>query len=626
MRAATGLQVDRWRVGFAADADGADAPGAAWGLHAHAFDQRGVRVQFFIADRGHGEWVRGSHQGGDGGGQLLLVQRVCHRKVQPRVVGRDGAAVDQLRHHMAQQVAGGVQAHHAVAALPVDAGGDSRARRELRHAVFLPGGGDVNDVAGGVAVGVLALAGVGNGDLCAVCQHQHAAVTGLAAAQGVEHGLVQHDAGIGDGGDVGAAFAQVGVLAEEVLGHGKGRAHKISAWPVCGWETDMQITRLKLKNWRNFREADIPLAVRTHVLGANASGKSNFLDVFRFLRTVAQTDGGGVQKALKDRGGLTKLRSLHARRDPEVRIELELMDDSGPMVTRWRYVLGLKSEGKGQQRVLVSEERVEKNGKLLLDRPHNQKDKEDPERLTQTHLEQIGSNLEFRALADFFASTTYLHLVPQLLKHGDEIGARIPESDPFGQGLMQRIAQTPKKTRDARLKRIQKALENAVPLFSELRFEQDPISGLWHLEANFTHWRVHGSWQRENQLSDGTLRLIGLLWALQEAGGLLLLEEPEQSLNDAIVAHIPLLIDRVLRDRKRRTSSRQVVISTHSDILLQNVDGGSQSLLIEPGENGSTVREPNESELEQIQHGLTPAEVLLPKTRPQGVQQMGLWV
>ena len=104
------------------------------------------------------------------------------------------------------------------------------------------------------------------------------------------------------------------------------------------------------------------------------------------------------------------------------------------------------------------------------------------------------------------------------------------------------------------------------------------------------------------------------------------MEEPEQSLNDAIVAHIPLLIDRVLRDRKRRTSSRQVIISTHSDTLLQNVDRASQSLIIEPGENGSTVREPNESELEQIQHGLTPAEVLLPKTRPQGVQQMGLWV
>ena len=392
------------------------------------------------------------------------------------------------------------------------------------------------------------------------------------------------------------------------------------------WEIAMQITRLKLKNWRNFRDADIPLAARTHVLGANASGKSNLLDVFRFLRTVAQADGGGVQKALKDRGGLTKLRSLHARRDPEVRIDLELVDESVDGDIHWRYVLGLKSEGKGQQRVLISEERVEKNGVTLLDRPSNAEDRDDPERLTQTHLEQIGSNLAFRPLAEFFAATTYLHLVPQLLKHGDEIGARIPESDPFGQGLMQRIAKTPRKTRDARLKRIQRALASAVPLFSELRFEQDPVTGLWHLEANFTHWRVHGSWQREHQLSDGTLRLIGLLWTLQEAGGLLLLEEPEQSLNDAIVAHIPLLIDRVLRHSSRRAASRQVLISTHSETLLQNVDGDSQSLLIEPGENGSTVRAPNLDEIEQIRHGLTPAEVLLPKTRPQGVQQLGLWM
>jgi predicted ATPase len=106
----------------------------------------------------------------------------------------------------------------------------------------------------------------------------------------------------------------------------------------------------------------------------------------------------------------------------------------------------------------------------------------------------------------------------------------------------------------------------------------------------------------------------------------LLLEEPEQSLNDAIVAHIPLLIDRVLRHSSRRAASRQVLISTHSETLLQNVDGDSQSLLIEPGENGSTVRAPNLDEVEQMRYGLTPAEVLLPKTRPQGVQQLGLWM
>lgn len=386
----------------------------------------------------------------------------------------------------------------------------------------------------------------------------------------------------------------------------------------------MLFTRIKLKNWRNFREVDIPLGLRSYLIGANASGKSNLLDVFRFLRTLAQTEGGGLQKALKERGGLTKLRSLHARNDPEVRIEVQLSDASQSEISTWMYVLAFKSEGKGQQRVLITEERVEHNGKRLLTRPE-QADRADPERLTQTHLEQINNNADFRALVEHFSATTYLHLVPQLLKHGGEISARILENDPFGQGLMQRIAQTPKKTRDARLVRIGTALAQAVPLFSELSFEQDQITGLWHLAARFTHWRVHGAWQKEDQLSDGTLRLIGLLWALQEKEGLLLLEEPELSLNDGIVEHIPLMIDRVLRDRKKRRSTRQVLISTHSEVLLTQVTDAQGVLLIEPGGNGSTVRPPLKDELDAMEHGLNPAEVLLPKTRPQTLDQLGLF-
>lgn len=386
----------------------------------------------------------------------------------------------------------------------------------------------------------------------------------------------------------------------------------------------MHVAHMNLKNWRNFRDVDIRLGARTYLLGANASGKSNFLDVFRFLRTLAQSEGGGLQRALKDRGGLKKLRSLHARRDPEVRVALEVIDDTekdAPIT--WSYTLSLKSEGKGQQRVMVSEERVSQNGKILLERPDND-DRADPERLTQTHLEQIGANAQFRPLAEFFASVTYLHLVPQLLKHGDEISGRVLEHDPFGQGLLQRIAKTPTKTRDARIKRINRALIQAVPLFSNLHFVQDQVSGLWHLEANFTHWRVHGAWQREDQFSDGTLRLIGLLWALQDGDGPLLLEEPELSLNDGIVANIPLMIDRVLQERKKRTSSRQVLVSTHSETLMQN-PSADVLLLIEPGSNGSTVREPNKKEKDQMEHGLTPAEVMLPKTHPEGIKKSDLF-
>lgn len=386
----------------------------------------------------------------------------------------------------------------------------------------------------------------------------------------------------------------------------------------------MIVTRLKLKNWRNFREVDVPLGSRAYVIGANAAGKSNLLDVFRFLRALAQADGGGLQKAVKERGGLGKLRSLHARKDSELRIEVELSESIQDELPTWVYQLAFNSDGKPAQRAIVTEERVEHNGELILSRPDDS-DRTDPERLTQTHLEQINNNAGFRAIVEFFAATTYLHLVPQLLKYGGEISNRILENDPFGQGLMQRIAKTAKRTRDARLKRIERALGQAVPLFSELRFEQDKVTGLWHLEANFKHWRPHGAWQQEDQLSDGTLRLIGLLWALLESEGLLLLEEPELSLNDGIVQHIPLLIDRVLRDRKKRQSTVQVLISTHSEMLLSKITDADSLLMIETGHVGSTVQRPDNEERHAMDHGLNAAEVLLPKTSPAGLEQLGLF-
>lgn len=386
----------------------------------------------------------------------------------------------------------------------------------------------------------------------------------------------------------------------------------------------MLISKLVLKNWRNFRNLDVPLGQRSVVIGPNAAGKSNLLDVFRFLRTIAQPDGGGLQKAVKERGGVIKLRSLHARKDTEVLIAVEIKEDPEDESPALAYRLGFKSEGRGLQRVMISHESLARNGKNVFDPRPNRDDRTDPVRLTQTYLEQINENSRFRDLKEFLSDITYLHLVPQLLKHADEISGRVLENDPFGQGLLQRIARTSQKTRDARLKRIQRALATAVPQFSELMFEQDPVTGSPHLAARFKHWRENGAKQREDQFSDGTLRLIGLLWALQDGDAPLLLEEPELSLNDAIVEHVPLMIDRVLRERKKGPFTRQVLISTHSDNLLGTFTDPESVVLLESTENGSTARLPDEREREEIAAGLNAAEVMLPKTRPKGVEAMGL--
>lgn len=65
----------------------------------------------------------------------------------------------------------------------------------------------------------------------------------------------------------------------------------------------MTFTEVTLRNWKNFGNATAFLAERAFVIGANASGKSNFLDAFRFLKDVVKN---GLQKAVNARGGIKK--------------------------------------------------------------------------------------------------------------------------------------------------------------------------------------------------------------------------------------------------------------------------------------------------------------------------------
>ena len=345
----------------------------------------------------------------------------------------------------------------------------------------------------------------------------------------------------------------------------------------------MIINRLIAKNWRNFREIDVELSERQFIVGANASGKSNLLDIFRFLRDVVKPEGGGFQKAVKDRGGLSKIRSLAARKDPEVKIEIHLADDADSSAA-WQYSLGFRQEPRGHRRTYLTHEYVWKNGDELLNRP-TADDEVDRDRLTQTSLEQINVNADFREIARFLQTVTYQHLVPQLLRYAGSIQGKVIEDDPFGQGFLERVASITSKTRRSRLKKIEEALKIAVPQLKQLEFIRDDITGRPHLQALYSHWRPKAGWQREDQFSDGTLRLLGLLWTLLESESVLLLEEPELSLNAGIVSHLAALIAKMQRRRRR-----QVFVSTHSDALLteQGIDG-REVLLLMPAKEGTEV-------------------------------------
>lgn len=366
----------------------------------------------------------------------------------------------------------------------------------------------------------------------------------------------------------------------------------------------MRITHLAASNWKNFKTVEFDIGDRLFIVGPNASGKSNLLDIFRFLADVAGP-GGGLSAAIERRGGLSKVRSLFARSHARGRliIDLTLQDQE----TIWRYRLAVRGEKGGHNRPIVDEEVVEKDGERVLDRPDAQ-DREDPERLTQTHLEQISANRAFRSIATHLRRVQYFHLVPQIIR--DPARLAPTQNDPYGSDFIAQMNGIPPLTRNAWLRRMQEALRAAVPGFESLTIETD-AAGKPHLIAGYKNWRSTPSRQNEADFSDGTLRLIGLLWSIIKAlanPGVLLLEKPELSLNSAIVKILPSVLAQV-----RRSSDLQILLSTHAPEILNDeginpnevlvltvTQDGSQAVLL------SSIPEA----LADLELGLTVSEVV----------------
>lgn len=310
------------------------------------------------------------------------------------------------------------------------------------------------------------------------------------------------------------------------------------------------------------------------------------------------------------------MRCLFARRYPELRLLVRVGTDEAP--DEWTYELRFNQDQ--QRRVALTREFVAHQGRTLLDRP-DEEDRRDPQRRTQTHLEQINVNREFRALAEFFSEVKYLHVVPQLIREPERSTGK--RDDPYGGDFLEQVARVSEKTRNAWLRRIREALRVAVPQLDELELWRDPARGTPHLRSRFQHWRPHGAWQGEVQFSDGTLRLLGLLWATLDGRGPLLLEEPELSLHPDVVRVLPQMFARM-----QNRTGRQLLISTHSAEMLSDEGiAADEVLLFIPGAEGTAVRAA--ADLEQIRElaaaGLSLSEALIPHTRPEKVEQLALF-
>jgi predicted ATPase len=69
-------------------------------------------------------------------------------------------------------------------------------------------------------------------------------------------------------------------------------------------EIDMAIKRIEIKNFKSFNDQNIELGQFNILVSANASGKSNFLNIFKFVSDIANY---GLNNAISRQGGVKYL-------------------------------------------------------------------------------------------------------------------------------------------------------------------------------------------------------------------------------------------------------------------------------------------------------------------------------
>ncbi len=379
----------------------------------------------------------------------------------------------------------------------------------------------------------------------------------------------------------------------------------------------LKFQELRLRNWRNFGNVNFELTNRVFIIGANASGKSNLLDVFRFLKDVTTE---GLQRAVNSRGGIKKLRNLNARNKNYIEIFVRLIDTDSEEPVEWTYMLQFNLAGgrHDSRDINIRLEKITRNAEVLLDRKYA-----DEDYLSNqfTYLEQPAINGKYRALYECFRDISYVNIIPQLIRESDSFIPSVASEDFYGRNLLENISATAIKTRTSRLKTINRVLKLAVPQFSDLEYTQDE-KGRPHLQVKYEHFRPQGAYQREDQFSDGTLRLLGIIWAILDGTGLLLLEEPELYLHSEIVKQLPMFIANAQKSKNGK--NRQVIISSHSyDLLNTDTIDLNEIMILVQGKEDTNVEVAStvESAKRKIEAGYTPADAVIPRVTPKGIME-----
>ena len=374
------------------------------------------------------------------------------------------------------------------------------------------------------------------------------------------------------------------------------------------------ITSLRLEDFKNFADETLPVGPFTVIVGANASGKSNLRDAFRFLHgigrgyTLSEIIGGkygvGGQVEWEPIRGAANELVRFGRKTLSIGITAKLASAPPYSSLVPFYRIGARLDEEGGFRV-ESEELGEESGEVTgtgypyiryiyttHPQPPDPVREQDDDAHLLLRMEKTGNQRKYghrievrwdqpaltqlqgvrhvvrahkdraREVADLLGHCRFLDPTPDLMRKpafpgqlalGDS-GENLPT-------VLQKIC-----TDEGKKEALFDWTRELTPMdVADFEFPRDPTTGLVQLAIREKSGRRISAYSA----SDGTLRFLAMLAALldEEPAGLYFFEEIDNGIHPS---RLHLLVD--LIERQTRKSTVQVVTTTHSPELLSMVN------------------------------------------------------
>ena len=346
------------------------------------------------------------------------------------------------------------------------------------------------------------------------------------------------------------------------------------------------ITKVTLRNYKSIASCEVQLRPLMFLVGPNGAGKSNFLDSLRF---VADALNSSLDHAIRDRGGIDDVYCRSSGRPKYFSIRLDFTLSEG---STGHYAFRIGDFSRGRYKVQTEE---------CVLRSTQQPTQEDyfyveNGTVTKTNVEvapaaakdrlylvNASGLTEFRPVYEAFSRMGFYSLNLDKIKD-----LQAPNPGDLLNRDGSNLASVFKQLSPSVKGRIKEYLAAIVPSVDKIEARKYGPKEALVFTQNVTRSEDPQRFLANN-MSDGTLRALGILVALFQGNYdpkkrvlLVGIEEPESALHPAAAG---VLLD-ALREAADKT---QIIITSHSPDLLDDKDLDVESILAVEARNGTTT-------------------------------------